>query len=191
MDSIATLTLRLLVITLAAGLILGLVHAMTEEPIAEQQALKATLSRQTVMPDGQEFTQMDLSAIAIDGNTYGIIEDVYEAAADGQTVGYTMAVRTNGYSANLCLMVGIDTAGVVTGVDITSHEETAGLGANATDPAFLGQYVGADGPLVVSKTPTGVTGEIQALTGATITSRAVTNAVNLCRDFFADYLQEG
>lgn len=189
MDSVGTLTLRLLVITLAAGLILGLVYALTKEPIAEQQALKANLSRQAVMPDGEDFTPMDLAAVGADGDTYGIIEDIYTAAdSSGGTVGYTMSVRTNGYSPNLCLMVGIDTAGVVTGVDITSHEETAGLGANATSPEFLGQYVGADGPLVVAKTPTGVTGEIQALTGATITSRAVTDAVNLCRDFFAEYL---
>ena len=100
-----------------------------------------------------------------------------------------MAIRTNGYSANLCLTVGVDLDDIVTGVDITSHEETAGLGANATEPEFLGQYLGADGPLTVVKTPTGVTGEVQALTGATITSNAVTNAVNLARDFFAAYLE--
>lgn len=189
MDSVGVLTLRLLIITLAAGLILGLVYSMTKGPIEQQQILTANESRRTVMPAGDEFEQMDLAAIGADGDTYGIVEDIYRAVdASGATVGFTMAVRTNGYSPNLRLTVGIDTAGVVTGVDIVSHEETAGLGANAANPEFLGQYLGADGPLVVAKTPTGATGEIVALTGATITSRAVTNAVNLCRDFFAQYL---
>lgn len=192
MDSIGTLTLRLLIITLAAGLLLGLVHAVTEGPIAEQEILTANESRKNVLPEAAGFEQTDIAALGADGSTYGIIEDVYRGVgADGSTVGYTMAIRTNGYSANLCLTVGIDMDDVVTGVDITSHEETAGLGANATQPEFLGQYLGADGPLTVVKTATGVTGEVQALTGATITSRAVTNAVNLARDFFAAYLQEG
>ena len=190
MDSVGTLTLRLLIITLAAGFILGLVHSVTAGPIEQQQILKANESRQTVLPEGQDFEQMDLTAFGADGDTYGIIEDVYRGTSGGETVGFTMSVRTNGYSPNLCLTVGIDTAGIVTGVDITSHEETAGLGANATEPEFLGQYVGADGPLVVTKTPGGTTGEIVALTGATITSRAVTDAVNLCRDFYAEFLAE-
>lgn len=191
MDSIGTLTLRLLIITLAAGLLLGLVYSVTKEPIAEQELLTANLSRQNVLPQASEFEQTDITALGVDGSTYGIIEDVYRGiGADGSTVGYTMAIRTNGYSANLCLTVGVDPDDVVTGVDITSHEETAGLGANAVEPEFLGQYLGADGPLTVVKTPTGVTGEVQALTGATITSRAVTDAVNLARDFFAAYLQE-
>lgn len=127
--------------------------------------------------------------LGVDGDTYGIIEEVYAGVgADGSPVGYTMNIRTNGYSANLCLTVGVDMQGVVTGVDILSHEETAGLGANAANPEFLGQYLGADGPLTVVKTPTGATGEVQALTGATITSRAVTNAVNLAREFALAYL---
>lgn len=189
LDSIGVLTLRLLIITLAAGLILGLVYTVTKGPIEQQQIQTANESRRSVMPAGEQFEQMDLTAVGADGDTYGIIEDIYRATdSAGATVGFTMAVRTNGYSPNLCLTVGVGTDGTVTGVDITSHEETAGLGANAATPEFLGQYLGADGPLIVAKTPTGATGEIVALTGATITSRAVTDAVNLCRDFFAEYL---
>lgn len=192
MDSIGVLTMRLLLITLCAGLILGAVYQLTKEPIEQQQMLTANASRQQVLPEASEFQQVDLAALIEDSSDYGIIEELYQGTdASGNVVGYTMAVRTNGYSANLCLTVGIDMQDVVTGVDITSHEETAGLGANATNPEFLGQYVGADGPLTVVKTPTGESGEVQALTGATITSRAVTGAVNLARDFFAEFLAEG
>ena len=76
-------------------------------------------------------------------------------------------------------------------MEITSHDETPGLGANAVKPEFLEQFVGSDGPLTVGKTPSGAENEIQALTGATITSKGVANAVNLARDFAAGYLGEG
>ncbi len=190
-DSILNLTLRLLIITVAAGLILGLVYGVTKGPIEQQTLKKETEARQSVLPQAQEFVPLDTAALAVDEDTYGIINDVYEGTAGGQVVGYTMSVTTKGYSPDLNLTVGMDQDGVITGVTIGSHSETPGLGANATKPDFLVQYVGADGPLAVVKTPTGTTGEITAITGATITSTAVTDAVNLCEDFYNDYLKEG
>ena len=72
------------------------------------------------------------------------------------------------------MMVGVDTSGTVTGVSIVSHEETSGLGANATREEFRSQFVGATGSVAVTKDG----GTIDALTGATVTSRAVSNGVN-------------
>lgn len=188
-NSTGQLVLRLLIITLCAGLILGAVYTVTKDPIAEQQLLIADESRKMVLPEADSFAQVDVQGVIEEGAEYGEIEEIYAGLNPaGDILGYTFAIRTRGYSANLCLTVGIDTAGVVQGVDISSHEETPGLGANATNVDFLGQYVGADGPLTVVKTPTGQTGEVQALTGATITSRAVTNAVNMARDFFIGVL---
>lgn len=190
-DNIGVLVFRLLLITVCAGLILGLVYTITKEPIAQQAALAADRSRQSVLPSAASFEELDLTGYVEDGDNFGEIENIFRGADEsGQTVGYTFSIRTKGYSANLVLTVGIDSVGTVTGVDIASHEETPGLGANATSPEFLGQYVGADGPLAVVKTPTGETGEVQALTGATITSRAVTDAVNMTREFYAAFLAE-
>ena len=73
-------------------------------------------------------------------------------------------------------------------MEITAHDETPGLGANATDPEWLEQFKETDGPLVVAKSPTGAVNEVQALTGATITSRGVASAVNLAREFGEQYL---
>ena len=191
-DNIGILVLRLLIITVCAGLILGVVYTVTKEPIAEQARLAADESRKTVLPAAVSFEQLDLTGYVSDGDDFGEIEEIYMGLDEaGLPAGYTFAIRTKGYSANLVLTVGLDAAGTVTGVDIASHEETPGLGANATSPDFLGQYVGADGPLVVVKSATGQTGEVQALTGATITSRAVTDAVNMTREFYAAFLQEG
>ncbi len=186
-DSIANLSIRLVIITLCAGLILGLVYAITKDPIAEQVARMENEARMEALPQAADFEQVDLSAYTADET----ITQVYEGMADGQPVGYTIAMVTKGYSPNLTLTVGIDTVGAITGVTINSHEETPGLGANATSPDFLGQYVGSSGPLTVVKTPTGQTGEIQALTGATITSQSVTDAVNVARTFFEENLKEG
>ncbi|MDL2237689.1 RnfABCDGE type electron transport complex subunit G [Christensenellaceae bacterium OttesenSCG-928-K19] len=190
-NSILNLTLRLAVITLCAGLILGLVYGVTKDPIDQQTLLRETQSRQTVLPAAQEFEEMDLAAYSIDGTQYSEIGQLYKGMANGETVGYTVAVVTKGYSAGLALTIGIDTEGTVTGVDIGSHEETPGLGANATKPEFLGQYEGTTGPLVVVKAATGAEEEITALTGATITSDAVTNSVNTVRSFFEENLKEG
>ena len=71
-------------------------------------------------------------------------------------------------------MVGVGTDGTVTGVEVVKTAETSGLGANASTPAFRDQFVGQSGVLAVSKDG----GSIDALTGATITSRSVTNGVN-------------
>lgn len=191
-SSIGVLVLCLMLITVCAGLILGVVYSVTAEPIARQQEIIANESRKQVLPNADAFVPVDVSGVVADGSDFGEIQDVYAGMdAQGTLTGYTLAISTKGYSPNLELTVGIDTAGVVQGVDISSHEETPGLGANATNTDFLGQFVGADGPLTVVKTATGQTGEVQALTGATITSRAVTNAVNMARDFFIGILAEG
>jgi len=81
-------------------------------------------------------------------------------------------------------MVGIDTSGKVTGVSILSISETAGLGMNAKNESFINQYIGKSGTIGVSKNGASDT-EIQALTGATITSKAVTSAVNTALSLYS------
>ncbi len=190
-DSILNLVLRLAIITVCAGLILGVVYAVTKGPIEENEAAKATEARQGVLAAAEEFTQVALDGIDYDREKYADIQEVYEGTTGGQAVGYTYSVVTKGYKAGLTLTIGIATDGSVTGVEITAHDETPGLGANADDPEWLSQFAGTTGELTVSKSSAGAENEIQALTGATITSRAVTNAVNLARSFGEQYLGEG
>ena len=190
-DSIFNLVIRLVIITVCAGLILGLVYGITKEPIAQQELKKATEARQMVLSGAQEFRQVALEGMDYDKDAFADITDVYEGLKDGQKIGYTFAIVTKGYKPGLTLTVGLSMDGKVEGVEITSHDETPGLGANAVKPEFLEQFIGSDGPLTVGKTPSGAENEIQALTGATITSKGVANAVNLARDFAAQYLGEG
>lgn len=186
-DSILNLTVRLGIITLCAGLILGLVYNITIGPTKQQTEKQETEARILVLPDAEDFEKVDIQS----DEAFSVIQQIYRGVSAGQTVGYTFAITTKAFSPNLKLTVGVDTNGVVTGVNIDSHEETPGLGANATNSEFLAQYVGVAEPYVVAKIPTGEAGEINAITGATITSVGVTDAVTLARNYFNQYLAEG
>ena len=101
---------------------------------------------------------------------------------DGETVGYCMEVLPSGFGGTLTVVVGINTDGTVAGAKVTSHAETPGLGAKAqADPTWIPQFAGkpADGSLAVTKDGS----DIVPITGATITSRAVTKAVNTAASY--------
>ena len=118
--------------------------------------------------------------MSADGKDY----TYYEGTASGDTIGYVFKTSAKGYGGDIDLMVGIDTSGKVTGVSILSISETAGLGMNAKNESFINQYIGKSGTIGVSKNGTSDT-EIQALTGATITSKAVTSAVNTALSLYS------
>ena len=117
------------------------------------------------------------------------MDEVYVGKdSSGNDVGATIKVTTKGFAAGLELTIGIGSDGTVTGMRVNSHGETAGLGANATKPEFYEQFNGmpADGSLAVTKDG----GEVVALTGATITSRAVTNAINVAANCYSQYVAD-
>jgi len=112
--------------------------------------------------------------------------DVYLALHDGRVVGAAITTTAKGYGGNVQVMTGIDENGCVTGVSVLQHSETAGLGANAAKQSFLGQFVtGENEPRPESFAVSKDGGEIDAVTAATISSRAVSNAVNEALDIFA------
>ena len=104
-------------------------------------------------------------------------ETVY-AAKNGETVvGYCVVNSQKGYGGDVKVMTGVDTNGKVTAIEILEHAETPGLGANAEKDAFKFQFAGKTKEIGVEKNNPGEN-DIQAISGATITSKAVTNAVN-------------
>ena len=159
---ILRLTLTLLLITAVVAGLLGLVNYLTEDKIAALTREKAESAMQEVLP-AQRYDAIDYQ---MDGVT-----EAYRA----DNGGYVVRVTTNGFGGAIDMMVGIGLDGKVCGVSIISHSETASLGANCVREDFRAQYNGADGELAVNKDG----GEIEALTGATVTSRAVTAGVNL------------
>lgn len=159
---ILRLTLTLLLITAVVAGLLGLVNYLTEDKIDELTRRKANNAMQEVLP-AQRYDAIDYK---MDGVT-----EAYRA----DNGGYVVRVEENGFGGAIDMMVGVGLDGKVCGVSIISHSETASLGANCVREDFRGQYIGADGELKVNKDG----GTIDALTGATVTSRAVTAGVNL------------
>ena len=179
MSKIIRNTLILTIITVVAGLGLGLVYEVTKEPIArtEEQAKKEAW--QTVFNDVslEDFKAVDVDQeaadkIVADLGIKATVDEVCEAADEGYVVTVT---DKQGY---IQITVGVTKDGTVSGVSILSISETAGLGMRATEAQFQEQYVGkTTDKFYVSKD--GGEGEpIDAISGATITSRAFTGAVN-------------
>lgn len=166
---ILRLTVTLFLIATVTAALLGAVDHITAGRIAEQKAQKIQAAISTVLP-GQEGQAETVEQFSDDTGT---VAAVYRLGG-----GYAVEVKPQGFGGEIDLMVGV-LDGKVTAVRIISHSETSGLGANAAASTSVGetfrdQFSGKSGALAVTKDG----GEIEALTGATVTSRAVTSGVN-------------
>lgn len=187
MKNIITITLKLLVITIACAALLGVVNYVTKEPIAIQIEKAAAEARFAAYPEAVEFKNADdPEGAMVIPDEYGIIKNVYYALdASGNKTGMVLGIVTKGYSSGLNITVGIGADGKVKGVIIGDNNETQGLGRNAAEPEFYGQFTGKpveDKFNVVKSSPQG--NDIQAISGATVTSKAITNAVNTAVEFY-------
>ena len=166
--SIGIPTIKLLVIAAVITILLFLTNNTTEAKIAQNQADANVASRKEVLPDADDF---DEKTVTVDG-----VEYTYYEAKNG--AGYVFSGSNKGYGGAVVSMVGISSDGKVVGVKVTeASDETPGLGAkwiaaDASGNERRAQFVGKDG------------GTIEAVAGATITSRAVTHDVN---DAIAQY----
>lgn len=190
-SSILKDALMLFLITLIAGSLLGLVNEVTKEPIANSQQKAKEEAYQVVLADGKSFDenkdiQTKLETATFDGAE---VTEVLEAKdADGQLIGYVESVTAKeGYGGDVKIAIGVSLDGTMTGFSVLSHSETAGLGANCTTDGFKNQFAGLKGPKVVcSKDADGTSASFDALSGATITSRAVAKAVTAGLSFLSD-----
>ena len=167
MKYILRLTLTLLLITAVVAGLLAFVNELTAGRIDELTRQKAEQAMREGLP-AQDYTPLDAAL------PQGVTE-AYRAGDDG----YVVRVAPNGFGGAIDLMVGVRADGTVNGVAVIAHSETASLGANCTREEFRAQYAGGAGPFAVGQDG----GTIEALTGATVTSRAVTDGVNAALDF--------
>ena len=188
MNKIIKNTVILTLITLIAGICLGAVYEITKEPIAQAQDAAKKEAWQQVFPDADanDFELIDVDQKAADKaiKDLGVKATIDEVCTVGEE-GYVVTVTDKeGYGGDIKITVGITAEGTINGISILSITETAGLGMRATEPAFYEQYQGKQAEkFVVSKD--GGDGEpIDALSGATITSRAVTGAVNAALGYY-------
>ncbi|NLI22127.1 MAG: FMN-binding protein [Clostridiales bacterium] len=155
----------LTVISLVAALLLAFTNSLTSGPIARAAEAAANAARRNVLAAADTFEELPHDAT---------VDSLYRGLKDGATVGYTATVTVSGFGGPIEVTVGLDADGVLTGLSVGGSQfaETAGLGTKAKEPAFTGQFVGKLAPVTLKK-------DVDAISGATITSAAVTDGVNL------------
>lgn len=185
-ESIIGLGIKLLIITAVAGLVLGWVHSITAAPIEAQAQKTKNDAMKQIITKADSFKPVD---VKVSGN----ILEVDEAKNGNDTIGYAIKVTSKGYSGPIEMIVGISNEGKLEGIKILSQTETPGLGANAPEPAFSGQYKdkAIEKDLEVVKGKASASNQIEAMTGATITSKAVTKGVNEAVSFYKENLKGG
>ena len=184
MNKIVKNAIILTVITLISGLGLGLVYEITKEPIAAQEAKKKVEAQQGVFAEADAFDPIELdeavlAAVEANGVT---VDEAFDAKAAGTHAGYVIqATSPNGYGGNITLMVGVKADGTCNGYSLLTINETAGLGMNAKNADWAAQFAGkAVEAFEVTKLGASADNQVDAISGATITSNAVTEAVNTC-----------
>lgn len=158
--------LVLFLVSLVAALALAGTNEMTKGAIAQRALEAADAARKTVLNNADTFEQLQVpEGIGVDNG--------YRGLKDGKAVGIVAQSTVKGYGGEIEIVVGMDLSGAVTGISVggPSFSETAGLGDKAKEPAFTNQFKG----LVL---PATLADNVDAISGATITSNAVVLGVN-------------
>lgn len=162
-------TIALFLICLVSTALLGLANSVTA-PKIEQLAIQTEIdARKKVLTTAETFEEKDL-----DGTKYVVGLD-----KDGNEVGMVFTTTAKSYGGEILVMTGVDSEGKITGVEILSISDTPGLGMNAQKPEFRNKFIGmSDKITVVKNSANSANNEIDALSGATISSNAVADAIN-------------
>lgn len=181
---IIKLTVTLLVTCVIVAACLGGVNAITAEKIEAINKEKTEIAMKAVVADPDNTTFSDKltltdEMVAAAGSV--TLDSVYEAQVNGQSAGHAIKVVASGSQGKIEMMVGVDAEGTVTGVSIVKNSETSGIGSKvmtnmptASGVGVLSQFEGksaADGTLTVGA-------NVDAISGATVSTRGVTNGVN-------------
>lgn len=198
MNKIIKNTLILTAITVVSGCLLGLVYEVTKAPIAAAQEAAKQEAYAKVLEGAQEFIADDAfdsgtaSSLLADAGISGtdIDEVVIAKDASGEVLGYVVTATSHeGYGGDIKVSVGIFNDGTVKGIELLSISETAGLGMKAAEDDFKNMFKDKLVDLfTVTKNGASSDNEIDALSGATITSNAVTNAVNSALVYYQNVL---
>ena len=187
--------------TLVLGFILGAVNEITKNPIAKANKAAQDAAYQEVFKDADSFEEnadftAEKAAEIIAKSDYNNDEIIGVSNAldkSGNVIGYVINVTSHeGSQADITFSVGIKNDGTINGYSITSISETPGLGMLVNEDDFKKQFNDkAAESFSVVKTEPSADNEIEAVTGATISSKAITNGVNACLVYFSTALQGG
>lgn len=173
----------LFAVTAVTGILLGLVENVTSKAILQAEIAAKNEAYRLVMPAGKTFED---SEVKPDDFVTGVVK----ASDESGVVGWCVNVSSKGYGGMVGFVVGITKDGAVKAINILSHSETPGLGAKSTEPEFYTQFNDKDKlPLKVVKGSASNPDEIAAISGATITSNAVTDGVNGAVEYWSKNLK--
>ena len=179
-------TISLTIITLIAGLLLGIVYEITKEPIAAEQQRAKEEAYKAVFAEADSFELVNLDIAKVEANladngydvTVNEAMKVFDKA--GNAAGYVLTVTDHeGYGGDIQFAMGVRSDGTVNGISFLSISETAGLGMKAAEEGFMKQFENKNvEKFQYTKNGASVEGDVDAISGATITTNAVVNGVN-------------
>lgn len=175
----------LLVITMIAGLLLGFANNLTKEAIIENSKIsKEDLNY--IMPTAEKIQDM-----VVELAEEGSIKEIYEAVNGSDGVGYVLKVTTKGFHGPVDFVVAISNDDKVSGVKVLAHSETPGLGAKISEDKFISRFKDkpATGLLEVVKVTPNKDIEVEAISGATTSSKASVTAVNEAITFYLENIK--
>ncbi|MBP3239138.1 MAG: FMN-binding protein [Oribacterium sp.] len=197
-DSFVKDALILTAITLVSGLLLGAVYGLTKDQIEAINNASTIASYQQVMAaetydDETYFEALETAktegTVSQDNGGAELISVVAAKDASGAEIGYIVKAQAAGYGGNVVVVIGVGSDLKVTGISFPETlPETAGLGQRALEPAFYEQFAGKGTSLSVKKGGGAGENEIDAISGATMTSTAVVNSTNAATEFVQNYI---
>jgi Na+-translocating ferredoxin:NAD+ oxidoreductase subunit G len=183
------LIVTLAVITLVAALSLGYVYQWTKEPIAQAQLARQMKAIATVIPGYDNNPVMEKYKVATPDGTDSL--EFFPARKGAEQIGVAIKSKSSkGYSGDIIIMTGFSMKGEILNVVVIEHKETPGLGSKMSSPRFVSQFIGKL-PEVFRLKVKKDGGDVDAITGATISSRAYSDAVRLAYDTFKSSTDHG
>ena len=188
--------IALTLIAAIAGVALSGVYSMTKDTIDQQKKLAEAAAYSEVCPEAASFDFSDkvqgiLGDEGIDQGDAHINACYIGKDGSGNVVGYALSISTQGFGGQIIMAMGLTPEGEVINISFTELNETAGLGMKATEPEFKNQFIGKSGSVTMVKGAASAEDEISAITGASVTSTAVTGAVNAGLEFYETVLKGG
>lgn len=159
--------LRLFLFALIAGVLLAATNEITRGPIAEQAVAQANEAREVVLPGAEQFEPVDVDELA----DYPAIQAVHRAMEGERLVGYAFLIQVQGYKGPIVMTLAVNQSGSINALVINSQTETAGLGNKIGGAPFLSQFPG------LAANAERVSSEVDAISGATVSSRAVMSGI--------------
>lgn len=192
-------TVILLIITLVSGFILATVNKVTKEPIAYARTEEKNKAYRRMFKEAETFEENEILTEKCNSSEEFLkdkgfngtkVDEALIAKSNNETIGYILnATSPNGYGGNIQVSLGLDKEGKIQGFEILSISETVGLGMKAKDDEFKSQFAGKNvKEIKYTKAGASAEDEINAISGATITTSAVTEAVNSALVYAEEYI---